>query len=240
MDKAQTFWISVENLLENLADRLRPQRATVGALSSAGTLTIQFVDSATPTLEFYARQAGFDLAPGDEIICLSTDNGYVVLGKLQRAAPTGYALSAPLTLSSLLIANSGIVNSDILKPEPLYQDTSDTAFTSTSGSYSNAATMTVTLPAGIWTVTVDASLQAISTNTAIAVDVKTTIDGVLGTRRVQLLDSGIYTPIWCGQQITGVTGNRSIPVILQYKCDAPGPTITARQPRIVVDLRRST
>lgn len=98
-DRARDALLSIGASLARRFDELTPFRAIVSA-TSGGRVQIQRLGAATAETELYARVAGFDVVAGDEVLCLAIGGKPVVIGKLQRAAASGYALESGLTLGN--------------------------------------------------------------------------------------------------------------------------------------------
>ena len=124
---------------------------------------------------------------------------------------------------------------DWVVPTPLYQDASDTASTTATVTYQDAATLTFWLFPGVWTITAYVELQVIQT--ASSTNLRANIDGTAGTASQAIVDTAIYTPVWAGQQLAGVSGGRNVSIKVQFKNSAAA-TVTARQPYIQVEAQR--
>lgn len=85
-------------ILTLLAD-VTPYRAIVTEVAASGMVKLRRAEATTASTELYARVAGFVVAVDDEVVCLEIAGRAVVVGILQYAARTGYALDAPLTLA---------------------------------------------------------------------------------------------------------------------------------------------
>ncbi len=92
-----SLWQQVKAEILYQVNQLRPFIALAGTQTD-GRLTIRRVTEATARSEQYARLAGFDVAVGDEIVCLIIGGKPLVLGKLQRTTPVNLSLIQPLEI----------------------------------------------------------------------------------------------------------------------------------------------
>lgn len=95
---AVDFWTGMRREVGDLVRRIS-DRGTVSTLS-AGKVTVIRVGNVAADSELYGRIAGFNLAASDEVALLSLGGSSIVLGKIQRVAPTAYALDARMDLAA--------------------------------------------------------------------------------------------------------------------------------------------
>jgi len=95
-DAARNHWVSLKTIIDDFLHKAVPKYGTVGSVDSNGNLSIQLVEDDISSLEVYERIAGFDVFPGDQLVCLAMNPGLVALGKLQTAGAVPLALSAGL------------------------------------------------------------------------------------------------------------------------------------------------
>lgn len=211
-------------------DRAKAFQAQAIGTQSAGLVTIQRVESTLPDGESYGRLKGFATADQDYVLCLEMrGGGTVVLGPLQNTAPTGYTLDAPLT--------ANVVSSDTLS-YVVSASAAVVATTTATATYQNAYTLTITLPAGTWTVNALGWLSVMHSATANA-NLWITINGstVVGARNTPT-NATTYQVGMCHQQVTGITGGGTIDIVLQYKGSAAGTT-SATNPALMLNLQRT-
>lgn len=122
----------------------RAFRAIVTGTSS-GMVTIRRIHASTGETALRARVVGYDLAVSDEVLCLPMADGIpVVVGKLQRATPTSYALSPSLVVAS--------INSPYTEA-PVVSNSAVTGSNASTSTYEvNVRNTSFDLPAGTWTV----------------------------------------------------------------------------------------
>lgn len=107
------------------------------------------------------------------------------------------------------------------------QETSDTASTTSTGTYSLAQTRTIVLGTGTWTVSVFAVLN-VKHSAGGSVDVQLHVATADGTQYRLAAESAIWTPIFVTQIEPGVaSGSRDIN--LNFKAGTAG-TVSARNP----------
>lgn len=127
---------AVEKIIAAINKRIAgiaPFRAVVSSLSAGKVLIIR-QGAATADTQAYARLAGFDLAVNDEVLCVNLSGQAIVLGKIQRAAPSNLAVP--------------MLNTPVIKI-----DRNNTNFTNTDTvNDADAGSTTIVLPAGTWTI----------------------------------------------------------------------------------------
>ena len=128
---------------------------------------------------------------------------------------------------------------DVIVAEPLYQDNSDTPSTTATVTYQDACTMNLFLPPGVWTVTANGMLRAIRSSSG-NVNCRVNIDGVDGPGRTIGVTTAIYTVIYAGQKLTGVSGGRTIQIKFRFK-SGTAATTTVNSPALssVIAQRQS-
>lgn len=219
--------------MRRMVDAARAFRATAVGTQNAGLITIQRLDGTVADAQSYARLAGFATADADELVCLETrGGGTVVLGKLQRAAPTLYTLDATLS------ATAGIINADVIFPSPTTQDASDTHTSSANSTYQNAMTTTITLPSGTFSINALFGLTMKRNPAGVAL-LRGTINGVAGGARSVNLDLNVYTTHWIWHHQDGIAGNQTISLVCQYT-GGSGATLTSTIEPIVIPWIRRT
>ena len=136
-DAARNHWVSLKTIIDDFLHKAVPKYGTVGSVDSNGNLSIQLVEDDISSLEVYERIAGFDVFPGDQLVCLAMNPGLVALGKLQTAGAVPLALSAGLI--GEVVYNGARTAGSV------------TASTTNTSTWVNAITVDTTLPAGTWT-----------------------------------------------------------------------------------------
>lgn len=136
-------------------DGVRPFRAVVIGQAD-GMVQIRRLVASTGETALRARCVGFDLVTDDEVLCLPMADGIpVVVGKLQRAAPSGLSLTPNLTLYGDLVADDVIVKTlnSPFSEEPIVSNSAVGASTTSTSVYSiNVQNTSFDLPTGTWTV----------------------------------------------------------------------------------------
>jgi hypothetical protein len=123
-----------------------PFRATVDSLS-AGKVLILREGAVANDDQLYARLTGFDLTAGDEVLCVNLGGQAIVLGKIQRSAPSSLAVP--------YLANT------------VYKvDRDNTNYTNTDTSNdADAVSTTITLPTGTWSIHASGGVTAFHSST---------------------------------------------------------------------------
>jgi hypothetical protein len=233
MDHATQFWVSLANEHAKLKSKLKVKRGVVGAVASDGTVSVQFEEDSAPSDEFYARIAGFDFTPGNDLYGFDLNPGFVAAGPLQSSV-TG---ALPLSLSTLLTLNAGLVNGDSVNQEwwPYGQDfcnqSGDVASTGSTATFQQAVSRAWTLPAvGTYDVLAMGMLQ-MTRSPAGAANLRLNINGVAGGTHIVTVDTAIYTGHMQWHAATGIAGGTSVVVKAEYKGNSgTGVTTSATEP----------
>jgi hypothetical protein len=107
---------------------------------------------------------------------------------------------------------------------------SATASTSSTSTYSVAITLSITLPPGTWEISAHGTIALIHSASGKA-DVEITIDGTAVSRQTPNLSSSVYGRFGSAQRLTGIAGNRTITITVEFKSFGTGTT-TCAQPII--------
>ena len=143
------------------------------------------------------------------------------------------ALKAPLaspTFTGAVVVptiNTPVVGS-------LAQSASDAANTASTVTYSDAATLALTLPTGTWSVTAVGGLSLL--NLGGNSDLRIDINGTAGA--AQTLDATIEEMFVDNAVVAGISGGGSINIKVQFKSNAAGTT-NARNPWLMVIATRT-
>lgn len=106
------FTRNLTNDIRSQVNDARPKRAVAQGAASAGLTTIKRIEAASADGEAYARIAGFQINDQDEVMFLEiAGGGALVLGKLQRAAPTLYQTDAALAVGGDLTLTRHLLTS---------------------------------------------------------------------------------------------------------------------------------
>lgn len=97
MSLIDTVMERMDQLLTRRIDEVRPFRATVASVSG-GMVTIKRPGVTTAETELRARVVGYDLAVNDEVLCVVVNGKPVVVGQVQRAAPTAADYVPPFAI----------------------------------------------------------------------------------------------------------------------------------------------
>ena len=153
----------------------------------------------------------------------------MILGAIDTAIPSGYTLDAPLTVPAL--------NTPIMLPWS--QTASDTPSTTSTTTWKQLISGSVTLPAGTWTVRIIGGVN-------LAVDVDgDSIDrrAVFGSSEGSTSGGSMTTvrePYPINQTFTGIAGGGTATAALQYKRTPGGTaTISSRCPWMMVTAVRT-
>lgn len=121
--------------------------------------------------------------------------------------------------------------------QPFCQSTADAGSTTSTSTYVTAATFSLFLPPGVWTVDVMGGIS-LTHSAGGQADYRIDIDGAAGfSRRTRNLSATVYSRYEANQTRTGVAGNRSINVEVKYKGTDAGTT-SAANPSANVMARR--
>lgn len=246
MTTARDFYQGLAQAINNRLDSVRPWRAKVNT-SSSGLTTIKPDLSGVALTEQFARVAGFKFSADDEVMMMPFGGSQIVVGEIERAIPSSRTLDAPLVVEGDVSASSltttgalsagGITGTSFNSPliATLAQSASDNPSTTSTVNYSNAATASVALGSGTWTVYVVGSV-ALTHSTGGTVNMLISIDGNNGTARSLAANATVHQHIASEHAITGRTG--TINVGVWFKSSTAGTT-AARNPWAYVIAKRT-
>lgn len=234
---SHAFWLALDADLAEVARTLRPVRVTIGAISN-GLATVQTGEMSGPTAESYARiLSGVQINPGDDAWALFLDPGYLILGKNQNSAQNQVTFELPISVPNGVSSFSGgLVGETIISN--VSADAADTASTTAISTFQQASLRTVTLPTGTWNFWVNAWL-ALKNSGGNNGQLRVQIDGNAGGTRTVALNSSTYQTAMCHATQGGVTGGRSVNVLLEYHGTTSGTT-SAQNPALLIFAFRAS
>jgi hypothetical protein len=207
------------------------QRDTVYRSVAAGSLRRMIINSVEGDGTFQVREVGTGTVHDEPYIALDSTTGfavdqYVIVGEIMgRGTEVG---STRVILGRVGAGSVGVIE------EANSQSGSDTPSTSSVTTFANAMTLPVALPAGTWSIT--ASCDLLLSHNVNRGNWRVEIDGVGSTQHT--LSMVTEERFAVGHKRTGLAGNRTINVNLQFKSFDAG-TISARNPRIEVKAVRT-
>lgn len=127
---------AIYRYVDTRIESVRPFRAVVIGQANGMVQIRRIGDPGGGETALRARVAGFNLATNDEVLCVPVTDGIpVVVGKLQRSAPSGIPY----------------LNSPWLR-EPIVNNSAVTGSTASTDDYATNVKDTFTLPDGVWDV----------------------------------------------------------------------------------------
>jgi hypothetical protein len=206
------------------------------------------IQRSTPTLERFAHaidivfedDAAFQVqdASGDTTLRVDTDTPQVaVLNGASLGGFTGESSSGTPTFS-LNASTGAITGTSFNSPHvvTVSQSTADTTSTTSTSVLQTAATTSVNLPTGTWTIKAIGGCQFTHSANATAL-FQVTVGGTSGTARSMTFSSTVYMMAIDNAEVSSLSG--TVTVALEYRSSTAGTT-SARNPWLMIIATRTS